>query len=90
MDSYTLEASGTVQTTLSSTVDEISVIKTDSQTPKTDPGTMADPQRTASEPPAESLEVADKLNPKGCAEADAAFIESFQNLCFGGPARIKV
>ncbi|KYO42502.1 hypothetical protein Y1Q_0011871 [Alligator mississippiensis] len=47
---------------------EISVIETDSRTPKTDPGTVAYPQQTASEPQAESLGVADNLNPKDSAE----------------------
>ncbi|KYO34787.1 hypothetical protein Y1Q_0010528 [Alligator mississippiensis] len=86
MDSYVLEASGTVQTSLRSTVDEISVVETDSQTPKTDPGTVADPQQTTSEPLAESMGVADKLNLK----VDDALIESFQNVCIDGPVKIKV
>ncbi|KYO27466.1 hypothetical protein Y1Q_0003639 [Alligator mississippiensis] len=64
-------------------MDEISVVETDSQTPKTDLGTLADPQQTASEPPAEIMEVADKLNSKGSAEVD-------QNLRISGPVRIKV
>ncbi|KYO19813.1 hypothetical protein Y1Q_0016068 [Alligator mississippiensis] len=45
---------------------EISVVETDSRIPKTDPGTVADPQQTASEPQAESLGVADNLIPKDC------------------------
>ncbi|XP_025065395.1 uncharacterized protein LOC112551029 [Alligator sinensis] len=52
---------------------EISVVETDSWTPKTDSGTMADPQQTASEPQAESLGVADNLNPKDSAEGTSMF-----------------
>ncbi|KYO48772.1 hypothetical protein Y1Q_0004139 [Alligator mississippiensis] len=71
-------------------MDGISVVKRDSRTPKTDLGTVADPQQTASEPQAESLGVADKLNPKGSTEVDDVLMGDFQNLCVGGPVRIKV
>ncbi|KYO39470.1 hypothetical protein Y1Q_0021112 [Alligator mississippiensis] len=47
---------------------EISVVETDSRTPKTDLGIVADPQQTTAEPQAESLGVADNLNPKDSAE----------------------
>ncbi|KYO36858.1 hypothetical protein Y1Q_0020885 [Alligator mississippiensis] len=69
---------------------EISVVETDSWTPKTDLGTVADPQQTASEPQAESLGAADNLNPKDSAEVGDVLMENFQNICVGGPTRIKV
>ncbi|KYO18875.1 hypothetical protein Y1Q_0018860 [Alligator mississippiensis] len=68
-------------------MDEIQVVETDSWTPKT--GTVADPQQTTSVPQAESMEMADKLKPKGSAEVDDAFIDNFQNLHISGPVRIK-
>ncbi|KYO29506.1 hypothetical protein Y1Q_0004912 [Alligator mississippiensis] len=69
---------------------EISVVETNSWTPKTDPGTVADPQQTVSQPQAESLGVADNLNPKHIAEVDDVLMENFQNVPIGGPMRIKV
>ncbi|KYO37356.1 hypothetical protein Y1Q_0017335 [Alligator mississippiensis] len=59
---------------------EISVVETDSRTPKTDPGTVADPQQTTSEPQAESLGVVDNLHPKDSAEVGDVLMENFQNI----------
>lgn len=60
-----LEAPGTVQTSLRNIMEEVWVAETDSQIPKTGPGTMTELQQPISEPSMESTVVVNYPAPMG-------------------------
>ncbi|KYO31265.1 hypothetical protein Y1Q_0016978 [Alligator mississippiensis] len=66
------------------------VTETDSQTPKTGPRTITEPQQPISEPFVESTELVDSPAPRDTVEVGASHTESFQNLHIGTPLRVKV
>ncbi|KYO40991.1 hypothetical protein Y1Q_0013736 [Alligator mississippiensis] len=66
---------------------EIQECEMDAKSTKTRPGTVTELKQAVSELPMENV---DNSVSRDSAEVDDAFIESFQNMHFGIPPKVKV